>query len=189
MLYAISNNDRINAFKNARSRACPRCNKLVPTDWETYSHCRQVLWIERINCNEKDKLASGYNYRGHRSPIAVQHSNVQWLGHDGTRDDGSLGLLLSLHVDWNDVHVADTDRLHHINRTRYRLAGTESWRSYATSLACLSQLWKECASWLAELSLLRHFLEIRKKSFRRTFLQQMRAWSGVSQSRQTACFK
>ena len=43
VVYGISGNNLVNAFKPASSRTCPQCNQAVQNDWKNCPHCGQTL--------------------------------------------------------------------------------------------------------------------------------------------------
>jgi len=43
IVYAVSGNNLINAFKPISSRACPQCGKAIQNDWNNCPHCGQTL--------------------------------------------------------------------------------------------------------------------------------------------------
>jgi len=43
IVYAVSGNHLVNAFKPASNRNCPQCNQAVQSDWKNCPHCGQTL--------------------------------------------------------------------------------------------------------------------------------------------------
>lgn len=43
IVYAVSGNNLVNAFKPASTRSCPRCGQPAQNDWKTCPHCGQTL--------------------------------------------------------------------------------------------------------------------------------------------------
>ncbi|GER79221.1 MAG: hypothetical protein DPW21_00185 [Anaerolineae bacterium] len=43
VVYAISGNNLVIAFKPDSNRTCPQCRQAVQNDWKTCPHCGQTL--------------------------------------------------------------------------------------------------------------------------------------------------
>lgn len=43
VVYAISGNGLVHAFKPVSSRACPQCGRAAQNDWKNCPHCGQIL--------------------------------------------------------------------------------------------------------------------------------------------------
>jgi hypothetical protein len=43
VVYAISGNNLVKAFKPVTNRTCPQCKQAVQNDWKTCPHCGQTL--------------------------------------------------------------------------------------------------------------------------------------------------
>lgn len=43
IVYGVSGNGLVNAFKSASNRACPHCHQPVQSDWKNCPHCGQTL--------------------------------------------------------------------------------------------------------------------------------------------------
>ena len=43
VIYGISGNNLVNAFKVVLNRACPHCSQAVQNDWKNCPHCGQAL--------------------------------------------------------------------------------------------------------------------------------------------------
>lgn len=43
IVYGISGNNLVNAFRPASSRTCPHCGQAVQNDWKNCPHCGQTL--------------------------------------------------------------------------------------------------------------------------------------------------
>lgn len=43
IVYIVSGNILVNAFKPALNRACPQCNQAVRYDWKICPQCGQIL--------------------------------------------------------------------------------------------------------------------------------------------------
>ena len=43
IVYGVSGNGLVDAFKSASNRACPHCHQPVQSDWKNCPHCGQTL--------------------------------------------------------------------------------------------------------------------------------------------------